>query len=131
MAIRPSRLRFLIANPAHRLHHVPMPSLVILMIVGAIGAALWSSARAAAERAEVVGRNACRAANVQLLDQTVHATGVRLHRGADGKLGFQRAFRFEYSEGGDDRNVGRLVLRGDELVYFSGPVQGASVVQLH
>jgi hypothetical protein len=108
-----------------------MPSLVILMIVGAIAAALWSSARAAAERAEVVGRNACRAANVQLLDQTVHATGVRLHRGADGRLGFERAFRFEYSEGGDDRNVGRLVLRGDELVYFSGPAQAASVVQLH
>jgi hypothetical protein len=108
-----------------------MPSLVILMIVGAIAAARWSSARAAAERAEVVGRNACRAANVQLLDQTVHATGVRLHRGADGRLGFERAFRFEYSEGGDDRNVGRLVLRGDELVYFSGPAQAASVVRLH
>ncbi|MDN5781266.1 MAG: DUF3301 domain-containing protein [Luteimonas sp.] len=108
-----------------------MPSLVILMIVAAIGAALWSSARAAAERAEVVGRNACRNANVQLLDQTVHATGVRLHRGADGRLGFERAFRFEYSEGGDDRNVGRLVLRGDELVYFSGPAQAASVVHLH
>src|SRR3546814_3878216 len=64
-----------IANPARRLHHVAMPTLVILMIVGAIAAALWSSARAAAERAEVLGRNACRAANVQLLDQTVHATG--------------------------------------------------------
>jgi hypothetical protein len=108
-----------------------MPSLVILMIVAAVAAALWSSARAAAERAETDGRNACRAANVQLLDQTVHATGVRLHRGADGRLGFERAFRFEYSEGGDDRNVGRLVLRGDELVYFSGPAQAASVVRLH
>src|SRR3546814_11892806 len=66
-----------------------------------------------------------------LLDQTVHATGVRLHRGADGRLGFERSFRFEYSSGGDDRNVGRLVLRGEELVYFSGPAQAASVVQLH
>ncbi len=107
-----------------------MPTLLILMIAGAIGAALWSSARAAAERAEAVGRNACRAANVQLLDQTVHATGVRLHRGEDGRLGFERSFRFEYSEGGDDRHVGRLVLRGDELVYFSGPAQAASVVRL-
>src|SRR3546814_13707948 len=102
-----------------------MPTLVILMIVGAIAAALWSSARAAAERAEVLGRNACRAANVQLLDQTVHATGVRLHRGADGRLGFERSFRFEYSSGGDDRNVGRLVLRGEALVYFSGPAPGS------
>ena len=108
-----------------------MPTLVILMIVGAIGVSLWSSARAAAERAEVLGRNACRAADVQLLDQTVHATGVRLHRGTDGRLGFERAFRFEYSRGGDDRQVGRLVLRGGELVYFSGPAQAANVVQLH
>src|SRR3546814_11113074 len=99
--------------------------MLILMIVGAIAAALGSSARAAAERAEVLGRNACRAANVQLLDQTVHATGVRLHRGAAGRLGFERSFRFEYSSGGDDRNVGRLALPGADPVYFSGPAQSA------
>lgn len=108
-----------------------MPTLVILMIVAAAAAALWNAARAAAERAEAVGRNACRAAGVQLLDQTVHATGVRLRRREDGWLGLERSFRFEYSEGGDDRHVGRLVLRGTELVYFSGPAQAASVVQLH
>ena len=108
-----------------------MPTLLILMIVAAIGFALWSSARAAAERAETVGRNACRAANVQLLDQTVHANGLRLCRGTDGRLGFERSFRFEYSEGGDDRHVGRLMLRGEELVYFSGPAHATSVVQLH
>src|SRR3546814_10722547 len=86
-----------IANPARRLHHVAMPTLVILMIVGAIVAALWSSARAAAERAAVLGRHACRAANVQLLVQHVTATGVRLHRGAAGRRGFARRFCFEYS----------------------------------
>jgi uncharacterized protein DUF3301 len=108
-----------------------MPTLLIVMIVAAAGFALWSSARAAAERAETVGQNACHAANVQLLDQTVHANGLRLCRGSDGRLGFERSFRFEYSHGGDDRHVGRLVLRGNELVYFSGPTQAASVVQLH
>jgi hypothetical protein len=108
-----------------------MPSLVILMIVAGAAFAFWSSARAAAEHAEAVGRNACRAANVQLLDQTVHAIGMRLCRNADGRLGFERSFRFEYSEGGDDRHVGRLVLRGGELVYFSGPAHAASVVRLH
>ena len=108
-----------------------MPSLILLMIAGAIAYAWWNAARAASEHAIVVGRRACRAAGVQLLDQTVHATGVRLHRGVDGRLGFERSFRFEYSSGGDDRNVGRLVLRGEELVYFSGPAQAASVVHLH
>lgn len=108
-----------------------MPTLLILMILGATAFAFWSAARAAAERAEQVGRDACRAADVQLLDQTVHANGLRLRRGGNGRLGFERSFRFEYSENGIDRHVGRLVLRGQELVAFSGPTQAASVVQLH
>jgi hypothetical protein len=108
-----------------------MPTLLVLMLLGAAAFALWSSARAAAERAEVVGRNACHAAGVQWLDQTVHADGWRLRRGSDGRLGFERSFRFEYSEDGQDRHVGRLVLRGEELVKFVGPAQRASVVSLH
>ena len=104
------------------------PTLLILLILAGIAAALWSSARAAAERAEVVGRNACQAAGVQWLDQTVHASGVRLRRGDDGRLGFERSFRFEYSHDGDDRHVGRMILRGGELVYFSGPTRAVSEV---
>ena len=100
-----------------------MPGLLILLIVGSLGWAFWSAARAAAERAEEVGRNACNAANVQWLDQTVHASGIRLRRGSDGRLGFERTFRFEYSEDGQDRHVGRLVLRGGRLVAFSGPMR--------
>ena len=108
-----------------------MPTLLILMIAGAAAFAFWSAARAAAERAEQVGRNACESAGVQLLDQTVHANGLRLRRGHDGRLGFERSFRFEYSEDGIERHIGKLVLRGDALLSFSGPTRGASVVQLH
>lgn len=100
-----------------------MPDLLILLIVVSLGWAFWSAARAAAERAEEVGRDACHAAGVQWLDQTVHASGLRLRRGGDGRLGFERTFRFEYSEDGQDRHVGRLVLRGDRLVGFSGPLR--------
>ena len=85
--------------------------------------AFWSAARAAAERAEAMGRDACQAAGVQWLDQTVHANGLRLRRGDDGRLGFERSFRFEYSQDGSDRHVGRLVLRGGRLVGFSGPLR--------
>lgn len=105
-----------------------MPTPLVLMILAAIAFALWTTARAAAERAEAVGRHACKAAGVQLLDQTVHANGLRLCRNEDGRLGLERSFRFEYSEGGDDRHLGRLVLRGGELVYFSGPARAAAEV---
>lgn len=92
------------------------------MIVAATVFAFWSAGRAAAERAEALGRDACRAAGVQWLDQSVHETGMRLCRREDGRLGLERTFRFDYSLDGHDRHAGRLVLRGDRLVAFSGPV---------
>lgn len=107
-----------------------MPTLVIVMIVSAMAFAFWSAGRAAAERAEAVGRDACRAAGVQWLDQSVHAIGLRLCRHDNGWLGFERTFRFDYSIDGEDRHVGRLVLRGERLVAFSGPV-AAAPVRLH
>ena len=81
-----------------------------------------AAARAAAERAIALGRNACQAAGVIWLDQSVHANGLRLRRGEDGWLGFERSFCFEYSHDGTDRHVGRLVLRKGRLVSFVGPV---------
>ncbi|KAF1016386.1 MAG: hypothetical protein GAK31_01884 [Stenotrophomonas maltophilia] len=98
-----------------------MPTLLFLMIAGAAVYFFWNAARSAAERAIELGRNACRAADVQWLDQAVHATGLRLSRGEDGRLGFERTFKFEYSYDGIDRHVGRMVLRGNELVSFTGP----------
>jgi|HigsolmetaAR204D_1030405.scaffolds.fasta_scaffold00440_19 Protein of unknown function (DUF3301). len=105
-----------------------MPSLILLMIAGAAVFAFWNAARAAAERAEVLGRDACAAAGVQWLDQSVHATGVRLYRREDGWLGLERGFRFDYSYDGTDRHSGRMVLRGDRLVEFVGPSAGARVL---
>ena len=109
-----------------------MPSLILLMIAGAAVVAWWNASRAAAERAEVLGRDACAAAEVQWLDQSVHANGLRLRRGEDGWLGFERSFRFEYSHDGVDRHVGRMVLRGDRLVSFIGPVKpSVAPIYLH
>ena len=108
-----------------------MPWLLILLVGTALGWAWWSSARAAAERAEEAGRDACAAAGVQWLDQTVHANGLRLYRRQDGWPGLERSFRFEYSEDGRDRHAGRLVLRGGALVAFSGPARSTPVIPLH
>lgn len=101
-----------------------MPTLVIVMIVCAGVFAYWSAGRAAAERAETLGRNACRSSGVQWLDQSVHLQGLRLRRLDSGWLGFERTFRFDYSHDGVDRHAGRLVLRGDRLVAFVGPQAG-------
>jgi len=100
-----------------------MPSLILLMIAGAGLFAYWNAARAAAEHAEQLGRNACLKAEVIWLDQSVHAAGIRVRRNEDGRLGFERSFRFYYSYDGFDRHTGRMVLRGDQLVSFIGPVK--------
>ena len=105
-----------------------MPTLLVLMLVGAAGFFLFTAARAAAERAAEIGRDACEAAGVQWLDQSVHATGIRLRRRDDGWLGLERSFRFEYSEDGQDRHVGWIVLLGEKLVGFSGPTRAAQAV---
>ena len=109
-----------------------MPSLIVLMIVGAALFAYWNAARAAAEHAKLLGRNACAAAQVMWLDESVHASGIRVRRNEDGKLGFERTFRFEYSHDGIDRHVGRMVLRGEKLVSFVGPMKpSVTPIDLH
>ncbi|WAT16088.1 DUF3301 domain-containing protein [Xanthomonas fragariae] len=107
-----------------------MPSLILYMIVGAALYAFWNASRAAAERAGILGRNACRAADVQWLDQSVHSTNIRICRKPNGWLGLERTFRFEYSYDGVDRHSGRLVLHGDQLIAFTGP-QVATVTPLN
>lgn len=105
-----------------------MPTLLILMAVGVTAFFMFTAARAAAERAAEIGRDACQAAGVQWLDQSVHAIGMRLRRQDTGWLGIERSFRFEYSEDGQDRHVGRVVLLGEKLVGFSGPSRAAQAV---
>ena len=118
----------LLANRSGRRHSARMPTLLIVMIVGAVGFFFFTAARAAAERATVIGQDTCHAAGVQWLDQSVHASGLRLRRKDNGWLGLERSFRFEYSEDGVDRHVGRIVLLDGKLVSFSGPTRAAQAV---
>jgi len=104
-----------------------MPTIILLMIAGAAVFAWWNSARAAAEHAEKLGRQARANAEVMWLDQSVHASGIRVRRNDEGRLALERSFRFYYSYDGYDRHTGRMVLLGDRLLSFIGPVRpGAS-----
>ncbi len=102
-----------------------MDWLLWLLIAAVLGGAWFNSARHAAELAREVGQRACRRNGVQWLDESVHATGVRIRRKANGRLGLERSFRFEYSRDGSDRHTGSLSLLGGELVRFVGPVREA------
>lgn len=104
---------------------------ILLLVAGAAVFFWWNAARAAAERATQLGRNACEAAGVIWLDQSVQATGLRLRRDDQGRLGFQRSFRFDYSYDGVQRHTGKLVLHGTRLVSLVGPTRPEATVSLH
>jgi hypothetical protein len=81
---------------------------------------LWMDALGARERAIRYGREICRDAGVQLLDQTVSMTRFRIER-VDGLPTLVRRYGFEISLDGSDRHRGHLDLRGHQLGAWSLP----------
>lgn len=84
--------------------------------------AFWSAGRDAAERAIEYGRQSCQRAGVQWLDQSAHLVRLRLARNAEGRLRWERQFRFEYSVAGIDRSAGLVTLIGRDMVSLVGPM---------
>jgi len=113
-----ARLRLSCRQPHSMLD---FPTMIAVMIVAALALTWWNAARAATERAIILGRAACERAGAIWVDQTVHATGLHLYRRDNGRLGVERRFRFEYSWDGHDRHPGQVVLRGEHLVSLAGP----------
>lgn len=99
-----------------------MDTILILMMLVIPAGLFWSSGRSAAEIALLYGQRSCQRAGVQWLDQSAHMIAIRLRRGSNGWLSWERKFLFEYSHNGDDRYAGHVVLLGTELVGLVGPM---------
>lgn len=85
------------------------------IIVIAAGAFFWIDSLRARERALAAGRNACTRYGVQLLDETVQFARLRLARDDAGQLCLRRTYSFEFSDTGDNRRHGAIVMLGGEL----------------
>jgi hypothetical protein len=85
----------------------------ILLIVA--GGLFWMDSLRARERALAAGRNACARYGVQLLDETVQFARLRLARDEDGRVRLKRTYSFEFSDTGDNRRHGAIVMLGGEL----------------
>jgi hypothetical protein len=81
----------------------------------AVVALLWADSLRARERAVDAGRAACRRYGVQLLDDTVAFARLRLARDEDGLLRLRRTYTFEFSDTGDNRRHGVVVMLGAQL----------------
>ena len=85
---------------------------IILVIAGVF---LWLDSLRARERAVQAGRAACKRYDLQFLDETVSFTRLRLARGDDGNLKIKRTYTFEFSDTGNNRRHGAIVMLGGQL----------------
>jgi hypothetical protein len=97
---------------------MPFFELSLIAILCA-GGWLWLDSLKAREAAVAAAREACRVDGLQLLDDTVAISSVKLVRDADGRIRLQRAYAFEYSDTGDNRRPGSVVLLGRRVVLFN------------
>ena len=81
----------------------------------AAGVFLWLDSLRARERAVKAGRAACERYALQFLDETVSFTRMRLRRDAEGQLRIARTYTFEFSDTGNNRRHGAIVMLGGEL----------------
>ena len=85
------------------------------IFVIAAGLAFWIDSLRARERALAAGRSACGRYGVQLLDETVQFAKLRLARDEAGRLRLRRTYTFEFSDTGDNRRHGAIVMLGADL----------------
>lgn len=79
------------------------------------GTVFWIDTLRAREAALVAGRAACDRYGLLLLDDTVAVTRMRLARNAEGGLRVARTYGFEFSDTGDNRRHGTILLIGGEV----------------
>jgi hypothetical protein len=80
---------------------------------------LWFDSLKAREAAIDAARAACTDEGLLLLDATVAISGLKLARDDDGRLKVQRAYEFEFSDTGDNRLKGSVVLLGHRVVLLN------------
>lgn len=88
-----------------------MMDLLLLLSLAALGW-FWFDSLRALEVARNAGKRACNSAGVQFLDDTVAGIALALGRDESGHRRLRRTYRFEFSDTGDNRLEGRLVLLG-------------------
>lgn len=97
---------------------MPVAEILSLAAFAAV-AWLWLDSLKAREIAVRAARNACSADGLLLLDDTVAIANLKPVRDDDGHLKLQRSYGFEYSDTGDNRLKGSVVLLGHRVILLN------------
>ena len=92
---------------------------LIGLVVAAALAWLWLEIIRVRESAVASARDACATEGLLLLDDTVAIAGLKPARDASGRIKLQRSYDFEYSDTGNNRRKGSVVMLGRRLVLFN------------
>ena len=85
------------------------------IILIAAGIFFWLDSLRARERAVRAGRSACERYALQFLDDTVSFSRLKLDRDEDGQLKIARTYTFEFSDTGNNRRHGAIVMLGADV----------------
>jgi len=107
---------------------MPGPEIIGIIIFAGL-AWLWFDSLKAREAAVRAARAACAAEGLMLLDDTVAISNLKPARDDDGRLKLQRAYDFEYSDTGDNRLQGSVVLRGHRVIVLNVGSHAAPAVR--
>lgn len=88
---------------------------------------LWFDSTRVREIAAARARSACQVHEVQFLDDTVSLANIKPARNPHGHLALQRTYTFEYSNTGNDRHSGSIVMLGKlvQQLHISPGLAGA------
>ncbi len=91
------------------------PMMLISLILLALGIWVWQNTLRAREQAYGAAVRTCRKEGLQLLDATVTLQRMRPHRCAAGILCLHRTFVFDYTDDGEQRQQGFILMEGPAI----------------
>jgi hypothetical protein len=109
---------------------MPTFELVSLIVLG--GAAwFWFDTLHARQIGIQAARQACATEQLQFLDDTVASSGLGFARNGNGQLVMKRVYAFEYSDTGDNRRRGNVVLLGHRVTVIHIGLRPVGTASLH
>jgi hypothetical protein len=78
----------------------------------------WYAIMQGREAALAAGKRVCETQGLQLLDDTVAMSRLRVRRSKADGITLSRVYRFEFTDTGDNRRQGVLVMEGTRLAHI-------------
>jgi hypothetical protein len=97
---------------------VPGFETVAFIVLGLL-AWLWINGLKVRDEAVRAVRTACESEGLLLLDDTVSLAGMAPARNSEGRLQLRRTYDFEYSDTGDNRRRGSVIMLGVQVILIN------------